>query len=176
MKRPIIVLLIFYLSSICVPPCHSAELKLNPEDSQILVRELLRMYPESLSTTEYVAKLHEWADLLDRYNSKKLLNKNEMKVYLFMIYIADQRVKTHSNEEIAKRIVQKFEAQPNLFLSTLKKSPFFIESACEGIKRHYLTFGGIENIQNFTEKYKSLFIQELGPVLGNTCIFTMRID
>ena len=86
MRRIVIVLFSFYLTTIGVIPSYSDELTLKPEESQVLVRELLQLYPESLSNTEYIEKLHEWYDVFNKYNSKKLLNENEMKVYLLMVF------------------------------------------------------------------------------------------
>ncbi|CAB5081487.1 hypothetical protein D3OALGB2SA_640 [Olavius algarvensis associated proteobacterium Delta 3] len=169
MKYPKVIFIIFFIFSFSVSPCYSEQVTITPQNSDLLVRFLLDIHDES-SDKDYLSTLREWSSLLEKYNAKQKLTKNEMKVYLFMVHIAYQRALSHSIEKISKEIVRKFEAQPGLFLSEMKVSPFLLESACNGLKGHFLTFGEDIDRTSFITKHEPIFIRELGPDLGNRCV------
>ncbi len=165
-------LLHLFLFSITVSSAE--EVGIEYKEVQIIISELLHFYPEGLNNKEYIDKYHEWTDIVEKYNSKKVLNDNEFKVYLFIIFVAEKSFKTHSREVLANNIIKKFKENPERFLSIMKRHPFLRETTCKMIQRHYLLYDKVENTHLFAEKYNNLFIEYLGNKWGTICIESIK--
>ena len=109
----------------------------------------------SLSIKEELERQKSWMNVYNKYFQKKELTPNEMKIYFFIIYIADESASTHSQEEFSKDVIIKYESQPELFLTILNSMPFMIPHVCRAIRDHYILTGNAKNGNEFINKYNS---------------------
>lgn len=155
---------------------NAEEFGIEKEEAKIIISKLLRLYPEGLSNKDYVNELQKWIDIVEKYNSIENLSEDELKIYLFVIFVAEKSYATHSREILSKNVVNKFEQNYELFLTTMKKHSFLIETTCKMIQRHYILYDKIENTHLFSKKYNDLFVEYLGDKRGKTCIESIIVD
>lgn len=159
-----LVLVIFYLLLFYEVGFSSEnEIKLSPNETYILIDRLLSLSGDSNNIKDNLAKYNKWANLYIKIRSKNLLSKNEMKVYLLIVFISENRMLTQTQEDISFEILSKFEKQPTLFLDVLKELPFFISTSCNALKEHFIITGKNENQKKqFINKYRMVIMQHLG--------------
>lgn len=146
------------------------ESRIQPNEAYILLDTLFDLSPDKTSVQELLKRQNNWAKLYKKYSSKKTLSVNEMKVYLFIVFIADQQVISHTIEEVGKEIVSKFEKQPKEFLTVLGQNPFLMQSTCKAIQEHYILINEENNRFKFSAKYKNIIMQYLGEKQGAMCL------
>jgi len=138
-------------------------MRLSPTETYILLDRLLSLSSSSNNIKNNLAKYNEWADIYIKFRSKKLLSRNEMKVYLLIVFISENRMLTQTQEDISFEILSKFEKQPTLFLNVLKELPFLISTSCNAIKEHFIIAGKDEHKKKqFINKYKTVILKHLG--------------
>lgn len=148
--------------------------KLGQHEAYLLVDNLLSLSDKSSDHKAQLAQYKAWENLYKKFSSDGELNENEMKIYLFMVFIADEKTKVESQEEMAKGIEQKFVKQSSMMLAILKELPFLISSSCSALNNHFDLFSNKEKKQSFLTKYKNVITQSLGKEHATTCFDKLR--
>jgi len=146
------------------------EIQFGPKEAYILLDYFLRLDPEPTEIKEKLAQYNQWASVYAKYSQKKLLTKNEMKVYLLIVFMAEEKGVVHTQEEIYKEIVSKFESQPEVYLAALEELPFFIPVTCKVLKEHFFFVNEPDKKHQFAKKYEKIILQNLGEKSGSECL------
>lgn len=148
--------------------------KLDQSDAYFLLDNLLSLSEKSGNQKTQLAKYKTWAKLHKKFRSDDALTKNEMKIYLFMVFIADEKTKIDPQEEMAKEIEQIFVRQSSMILSILKELPFLIPSNCNSLNNHFDLFSNKEEKQKFITKNRNAIIESLGKEYAKICFDKLR--
>jgi len=82
-----------------------------------------------------------------------MMTKTELKLFLLMCFIADERNKIEPQEQMAKDIKPIFTAQPATILNILKGLPYMIGSTCNSLNSYFELTGKGDEKQQFIRKY-----------------------
>lgn len=161
-----VILVIFNYVGLAV----GEEMQFGPKEAYILIDYFLRLDPEPTEIKEKLAQYNQWSSVYGKYSQKKLLTKNEMKVYLLIVSIAEEKGVVHTQEEIYKEIVSKFENQPEVFLAVLDELTFFIPVTCKVLKEHFFFVNEPDKRYQFAKKHEKIILQYLGENFGSECM------
>lgn len=149
---------------------NSEQIKFGPKEASVLIDRLLGFSGKSLNNREKLSKYKEWANVYTKYNSKEFLDINEMKIYLFIVFVSQEKVLIQTQEDISAEILSKFERQPEVFLRALKELQFLIPATCSALKGHFLFTGELDKRHQFSKKYKEMIFHYLGEDRGKECL------
>lgn len=138
------------------------------EEAYVLLDQLLSLDSQPGDHLHQLERFKRWESLFVRYYRKSNLDLEEMKIYLFMAFVAEKSVAVHTIEEISRNILPKFRTQPDVYLDVLKALPFLTESSCRAISR---SFGRkAEQKAEFVEQYGATIAEALGDRYGAECL------
>jgi hypothetical protein len=141
---------------------HSAEMAISEHESYLLLDNLLSFTDTTGNHKMQLEQYKEWGKLYRKLVNQKRMTKTDLKLFLLMGFIADERTKIEPQEEIAKDIMPVFTAQPTIILNLLKELPFLIGSTCNSLNSYFeLTSKGDEK-QQFIRKYEGEITATLG--------------
>lgn len=141
---------------------YGAEMTITEHESYFLLDNLLSLSDISGNHKMQLEQYKEWSKLYRKFVNQKRMTKNDLKLFLLMGFIADERTKIEPQEEIAKDIMPIFTAQPATILNLLKELPFLIGSTCSSLSSYFeLTSKGDEK-QLFIKKYEGEITATLG--------------
>lgn len=146
----------------------TANTGLSEEDAYILLDKLLRLDAQPGNHDHQFQRWKKWESVFVKYYKKSHLNITEMKIYLFMNFIAQKTVSVHTMEEISRDILPKFKAQPEVYLSVLKELPFLTESSCRAISSSFGYKAGQK--AEFVKEYRATIMESLGDKYGAECL------
>lgn len=172
-KKSILYTIIIYvllISRIAI----GGEVKLSEHEAYILLDNLLTLSEENYNQKAQLARYKEWEKLYVTFSSKEDMTKDKMKIYLFMNFIAHEKVKIHPQEEIAESIVPLFIKYTQMVLGVLNELPFLIPSTCSSINDHFDLFGAKEQKQQFIKKYEGVILKSLGKEHTKVCLDRMK--
>lgn len=169
------LMILFFIVSIAL--AGNDEKDLSEKDAYILIDNLLNISNPQTVREQFI-EYEKWSNIYIKYREKSHLNKNEMKIYLFIVFIADKSVRVHTLEEISEEIMSKFEAQTKIFLEVIRDSPFLAETTFSSLSSHFPIHVSKEvknnQINNFIQKYEKIIIEYLGNKLGNKCLLLIK--
>lgn len=145
------------------------EVNSKQKELSFLLDKLLSLSASPQNVQDELQEHKKWSRLFNKYHKKAVLDKKETKIYLFMIFVATEKVLIHTSEEISFKIVTKFEQQPEVFLDVLQELPFLIPSTCKAIKEHYDITNTMPDKKDFIKRNKQLFLKHLGKDLCDEC-------
>jgi hypothetical protein len=148
---------------------NGAELRLRDHDAFVLLDVFLGITSNDLSTKERIERQKKFRSIYQKYYEKSELTPEELRIYLFMIYIADEKALTHTQEVISDGILTKFDKQPDLFLMTLDVWTFLLPSTCRAIRDAYIFDGEHKDASQFIQKYNKKLNQFLRIRKRTTC-------
>ena len=168
--RVIVAVVIMAVLSFAGKAANAKETTITQEDAYILTTNLLNMD----QPTDIEAKgkrLKAWYSLLEKARSGKAMTKDQVKLYLFMNFITNERVKVHTHEEIGKEIVSIFDKNAAIILSVWKELPFLVASTCATINESkYLMPDGVKEVAAFKKKYRKRIVKALGSKDADKCL------
>ena len=132
---------------------NGAELKLSDQEAFVLLDVLLGITSKDLNTKETIERINRFMYTYQKYYEKGELTPEELRIYLFIVYIAYERANAHAQEVISDGILSKFDKQPDLFLMTLDVRNFLVPSTCRAIRDAYILHGEYKDASLFIQKY-----------------------
>jgi len=133
---------------------------------------LLSISAEPNNIKDQLKRYKEWERILNKYIGIKKASIGEMKVYLFMLFIAEEKAIIHTKEEIYSDIYSKFVNQPEEIIDILEELPFLREHTCTAIHEHFIISDRVQEKAKFVKKYHPLFNRILGPELSMRCLMS----
>ena len=143
--------------------------RLTEHEAYVLLDHLLVLSEKNDRATQ-LHRYKQWAGLHAELMKTDQLTKEQMKVYLFMVFIAEEKTKVDSLEEMAKEIVSKFSRQPTMMLEMLKENPFLLPAVCGRINEHFELFSTAQVKQKFMVNYKQKITDALGNARAPACL------
>ncbi len=174
MNRHTIILMVTLF--LLIPSMIFAEKTINIDsnESLILIDKLLSLSNKPIEIQDQLKRYKVWRSVFEKYHNKESFTINETKIYLFMIFIADEKVLTHTSEDIEFDIVKKFKKQPTYFLNVIKELPFLARSTFMAINGHFTIINKPEKKIEFINNYKSIINKQLGSTLGAECLSLIK--
>lgn len=160
------------VSAVCA---NAADVWLTENEAYVLLDHLLDLPVANNDKSAQLQRYKKWANLRAKLARENKLSNSQMKIYLFMVFIAEQRAKIDSLEEMAKEIVPMFKKQPTVLLGVLKESPFLLPAACNNINVHFELYGAERDKQKFLENYQGMITQTLGVEFSAACLAKIRV-
>lgn len=157
-----------------VASADNANVPLSENEAYVLLDHLLGLSAVSSNKAVELQRYKQWANLHARLMRESKFNKDQMKIYLFALFIAEQRVKVDSLEEMAKEIVPIFTKQPEVMLAVLKEVPFLLPSTCNRIGTHFELFSSERDKQKFLTSYEKMINDKLGKEHAVACLAQIR--
>ena len=152
----------------------NANVPLTENEAYVLLDQLLALSAVSNDRAVELQRYKQWASLHARLMGEDQFSKEQMKIYLFAVFVAEQRVKVDSLEEMAKVIVPKFKKQPELMLAVLNEMPFLLPATCNRIGTHFDLFGSGQDKQQFLTSYGKMITEKLGKENAKICLVQIR--
>jgi hypothetical protein len=149
---------------------------LTEKEAYILVDNFLGLSAVSSDKSAELQRYKRWADLHASLTQHDQLSAAHMKVYLFMVFIAEEKNKIHSMEEMAKEIIPMFKRQSTVMLQTMKEIPFLVRPTCSRFAAHFGLFGSAQDKQVFISSYEKLITDKLGREKATACMNEMRVN
>lgn len=159
----LIVYILFISMALVSSKAQSAEMVITEHESYLLLDNLLGLSETSGNHKMQLEQYKEWGKLYRKLvDQKRMMTKTELKLFLLMGFIADERTKIEPQEEIAKDIMPIFTAQPATILNILEELPFVIGSTCNSLNSYFELTGKGEEKQQFIKKYGKEITATLG--------------
>ena len=152
----------------------SADVRLTENEAYVLLDHLLDLSAVSNDKSTELQRYKQWANLHAKLVRENKLSNGQMKVYLFMVFIAEHKVAIDSLEEMAKEIVPRFKKQPEVMLAVLKEIPFLLPATCNRIGTHFELFGSRRDKQQFLTSYEKMITDKLGKEHATVCLTQIR--
>jgi len=152
----------------------SADVRLTEKEAYILLDNLLGLSAVGNDKSADLQRYKRWADLHDKLMEQNQLNLAQMKVYLLIVFIAEEKTKVHSMEEIAEEIIPLFKRQPTVMLQAMKELPFLLPRACSQFSAHFELFGSGRDKQQFLTSYEKMITDKLGKEHATVCLTQIR--
>lgn len=153
----------------------SNNIALTDKEAYILLDNLLDLSPVGSDKSAALQRYKRWASLHAKLMQQDRLSISQMKVYLLMVYIAEEKTKVDSMEEMAKEIITVFKRQPTVMLQVLKELPFLLSSACEQLAAHFELFGSAQDKQTFLSTYEKTITEKLEKDQATACLTQVRV-
>ncbi|MBI5179900.1 MAG: hypothetical protein HZA05_00695 [Nitrospirae bacterium] len=154
------------------------EVKLSEHEAYVLLDKLLTLSEKSsnqkVELDRSLERYKEWVKVYPKFSGNEEITKNKMKIYLFMVFIAHEKVMIDDQEEIAEEIMSIFTRQPEMMLSVLKELPFLMPSTCTSLNDHFDLFDRKEQKQQFIKKYEGNILKSLGKEQAGICLNKLR--
>jgi hypothetical protein len=145
---------------------------LSQEDAYFLIDNLVGLSELKDNRKQQLANYRKWKELQDKFAKKDGLSKEQMKIFLLMIFIAEEKAKVHPAEELARQSGPLFLKQSDMILDILKDTPFLIQSACNSLSDHFSLYKDKNAKEHFLKEYKKKIVESLGSQRGTTCLNT----
>jgi hypothetical protein len=147
---------------------------LSDREAYLLLDNLLELSEATTDHDVQLARYREWEKLHIKLSPERNMTKNQMKVYLFMVFIAHEDVKIHSQEEMAEEILPLFSRQSTLMLTVLKELSFLIRRTCGSINDSFDLYGTPDDRQEFIKKYETDITRVLGKERAAICMSELK--
>lgn len=177
MKQLTLVLIgMWAMAGPSVASAESSNAQLTEKEAYILVDNLLDLSKTGNDKSAELQRYKRWANLHARLTQRDELSMAQMKVYLLMVFIADEKTKVHSQEEIAKEIIPMFKRQPTVMLQVLKELPFLLRPVCEQFAAHFELISTVQDKQTFLAGYEKTITDMLGKSQATACLTQIRAN
>lgn len=170
----ILVILVFFMNGFAF----GDERKISEHDAYLLIDRLLTLSEKSSDQKVELERSFErykkWEELYTKFSSNEEMTKNEIKIYLFMTFIAYEKTMIHPQEEIAEGIVPIFTRQPEIMFSVLNELPFLIPATCTSFNDHFDLYNKKEAKQQFIKRYEGDILKSLSKEQARICLNKLR--
>lgn len=135
--KHLVVCFLFASTALVSSSAYSAEVMISAHESYLLLDNLLSLTGTTGNHKAQLEQYKEWSKLYNKVSGNKNMTRNQLKLFLLMGFIADERVKIEPQEEIAKDIMPVFTTQSAAVLNILKELPFLIGSTCNSLNSYF---------------------------------------
>lgn len=153
---------------------NSSEMELSKQESYFLLDNLLSLTDTTGNRKVQLEHYKEWGKLYHKMKDQQQMTKNQLKILLFMNFIADERTKIEPQEEIAKDIMPIFTKQPDKILKILSELPFLISSTCSAVNNYFDLMGKDNGKKQFLKKYEEEIVKSLGKDNASICLSKIK--
>ena len=143
---------------------------LSKDDALFLVDSLLELSDKPADIKEALAEHKKWEAQYIKIREAAQLGRKQLGLYFFVIFIADARSMTDTQEEISHEILPLYESDKARFLSVLNDNLAFILSVCGSIGSHFIIEGKANELSEFISKNKPLIEKHLYKPYETTCL------
>lgn len=158
----LLIVYIFVSMAIVSSTAQGVEVAITEHESYLLLDNLLSLSETRGNHKMQLEQYKEWSKLYRKLVDQKRMTKTELKLFLLMGFIADERAKIEPQEQIAKDIMPVFTAQPTAVLDILKELPFLIGSTCSSLNSYFELSGKVDEKQQFSKRYEGEITATLG--------------
>lgn len=167
MKFIVLTITLAFCCSICTASSVSSE---NIE--KVIVETYL-----NISTGDHkveLAKWQRWDSALSILSKKEKPSTYDLKLFLLALDVAQKKNQIHSQEYLAKIIVERFSTNSKKFLDLIAKLPFFMIPMCTTLKDHFDLYPQKNKRTEFLKKHEVAISSILGKRLGEQCLNLIR--
>jgi hypothetical protein len=159
------------LSMACADPANG---RVTENDAYVLLDQLFDLSVTDNERSVQLQRYKQWENLHVKLTRGNKLSNGQMKAYLFMVFVAAEKAKIDSLEEMAKEIVPIFKKQPTVFLGVLRETPFLLPAACDRMNMHFELFGNERDKQKFLEDNQATITNALGGKRSAECLAKLQ--
>lgn len=143
---------------------------LSKEEAYVLVDNLLQLADEPKENKLSLLKNKEWEAQYTKVRDSAHLGRKQLAVYFFVVFVAEARAMTHTNEEISHEIVPLYMRDKVRFLSVLNSNPALVPAICRSLGSHFTIEDKEKDLPGFITQNTSLIAKHLYKPYAETCI------
>lgn len=168
----VILISIIVVGGLLVQSANASDRRAEEADAYVLLDNALNL-SEVGNTADWryqYQRVEQWSALHEKLTRGTKLSNTQMKMYLFFVFVSDQRIYTHDLEDIDEEIVSIYEKQAVDMLRVLEETPFLLPAVCKNLNGHFEQVGDLSAKPKFIEKNRAIFHAQLGDKLATQCL------